>query len=157
MKGQSRTFVTLALIMLVVGVLRFFMKGWADALGVPEIIGSLIVSLNIVLLVGLAIIFAREGRAPDGRYLAAAGWYLALAAWSTILIVTGILITARIGTPTYYEEMVFAHRALPPFQHAVSHAVAFVFVGVVGLLLGWPIYWIAKRGRPASLAPAVQS
>ena len=72
---------------------------------------------------------------------------MALAAWSTILIVTGILITARVGTPTYYEEMVFAHRALPVFQHAISHAVAFVFVAVVGLLLGWPVYWVAKRGR----------
>jgi hypothetical protein len=148
MRSQSRTFLILVLIMLVVGVLRFFMKGWVDALGIPEIVGSLIVSLNIVLLVGLVIFFAREGRAPDGRYARAAGWFVALAAWSSILIVTGILVTARIGTPTYYEEMVFAHRTLPTFQHAVSHAVAFVFVAVVGLLLGWPIYWVAKRGRP---------
>lgn len=157
MKGQSRTFLILALIMLVVGVFRYFMKGWVDALGVPEIVGSLIVSLNIVLLVGLAIFFAHEGRAPDGRYLAAAGWYLALAAWSTVLIVTGILITARTGTPTYYEEMVFAHRALPPLQHAVSHAAAFVFLAVVGLLLGWPIYWVTKRGRPTGVTLAGQS
>lgn len=153
---QSSTFRTLALIMLVVGILRYFMKGWVDALGIPEIIGSLIVSLNIVLLVGLVIFFLSEGRDPDGRYSRAAGWFLALAAWSTILIVTGILITARTGTPTYYEEMVFAHRSLPVVQHAISHAVAFVFVAVVGLLLGWPVYWVAKRGRPA-MRPANQS
>ncbi len=133
--------------MLVVGILRYFMKGWVDALGVPEIIGSLIVSLNIVLLVSLVIFFAREGRDPDGRYVQAAGWYVALAAWCTILIVAGILITARTGTPTYYEEMVFAHRSLPVVRHAISHAVAFVFVAVVGLLLGWPVYWVAKRSR----------
>jgi hypothetical protein len=147
--NQARTFRILALIILIVAILRYFMKAWVDALGVPEIIGSLIVSLNMVLLVGLVIFFVREGRDPDGRYVRAAGWFIALAAWSTILIVTGILITARTGTPTYYEEMVFAHRSLPVFQHAVSHAVAFVFVAVVGLLLGWPVYWVAKRGRPA--------
>jgi len=150
MSGQSRTFVTLAAVMLVVGVLRYFMKGWAEALGVPEIVGSLIVSLNVVLLVGLAIFFAREGRAPDGRYVRAAGWFVALAAWMSILIVAGILITARTGTPTYYEEMVYAHRTLPPVQHAISHAVALVVVAVVVLLLGWPIYWAAKRGRPSA-------
>ena len=149
MSSKWRTFRILALIMLVVGILRYFMKGWVDALGVPEIVGSLIVSLNIVLLVGLVIFFVSEGRDPDGRYVRGAGWFIALAAWSTILIVAGILITARTGTPTYYEEMVFAHRSLPVFQHAVSHAVAFVFVAAVGLLLGWPVYWVAKRGRPA--------
>jgi hypothetical protein len=148
MSSQSRTFQILAVVMLVVGVLRYFMKGWVDALGVPEIIGSLIVSLNIVLLVGLFIVFIREGRAPEGRYARAAGWFVALAVWMSILIVIGILITARVGTPTYYEEMVFAYRALPPVQHAVSHAVALVFVAVVGLLLRWLVYWVAKRGRP---------
>jgi len=149
MKGQSKTFLILAVVMFVVGVLRYFMKGWVDALGVPEIVGSLIVSLNVVLLIGLVIFFAREGRAPDGRYVRAAGWFVALAAWSTILIVAGILITARTGAPTFYEEMVFAHRSLPTAQHAMAHSVAFVFVAVVGLLLGWPVYWVAKRGRPA--------
>jgi len=136
--------------MLVVGILRYFMKAWVDALGVPEIIGSLIVSLNIVLLVALVIFFVSEGRSPHGRYQVAAGWYLVLAAWYTILIVAGILITARTGTPTYYEEMVLAHKTLPVVQHAISHAVAFVFVAVVGLLLGWPAYWVAKRGRPGA-------
>jgi hypothetical protein len=148
MGSQARTFQTLALIMFVVGVLRYFMKGWVDALGVPEIVGSLIVSLNIVLLVGLVIFFAQQGRAPEGRYARAASWFVALAVWMSVLIIVGILITARVGTPTYYEEMVFAHRSLPPVQHAISHGVALVFVAVVGLLLGWPIYWAGKRGRP---------
>jgi len=142
--------------MFVVAILRYFMKGWVDALGVPEIVGSLIVSLNIVLLVGLVIFFVSEGHDPGGRYIRAAGWFIALAVWSTILIVTGILITARTGTPTYYEEMVFAHRSLPVVQHAISHAAAFVFVAVVGLLLGWPVYWVAKRGR-SSAQPVGQS
>lgn len=156
-KSNATVFLILALVMLVVGVLRYFMKGWVDALGVPEIVGSLIVSLNVVLLVGLVIFFGREGRAPDGRYLHAAGWFTALAAWSTVIIVTGILLVARNGASTYYSEMVAAHRELPPVQHAVSHAVALVVVAAVGALLGWPVYWVAKRGRrpaPAAVAQA---
>jgi hypothetical protein len=155
MRGHSRTFFILALIMFGVAVLRWFMKGWMDSLGMPELLGSFLSSINIVVLAGMVIIFAREGRAGDGRYWRAGGWWLALAAWEQMLIIPGILLAARTGASTYYSEMVNAHRELPPVQHALSHAVAFVFVGGVGLLLGWLVYWVAKRGRqPQIVSPA---
>jgi hypothetical protein len=147
MEGRSRTFFILALVMFVLAVLRWFMKGWAASMGLPEIAGSLLTSLTILLLIGLVIIFAREGRASEGRYWRGAGWWVALAAWQQILVIAGILLAARTGASTYYSEMVGAHRELPPVQHAVSHAAALVFVAGVGLLLGWPVYALTKRGR----------
>jgi hypothetical protein len=156
MNGHRRTFLILALIMFVVAVLRWFMKGWMDALGMPELLGSFLASVTIVLIVGLVIVFAREGRAVEGRYSRAAGWWIGLAAWEQILVISGILLAARTGASTYYSEMVGAHRELPPVQHALSHAVAFVFVSAVGLLLGWFVYWVAKRGRRAGTVAAAQ-
>lgn len=154
MRGQ-RTFFILALIMLGVALLRWFMKGWMDSLGMPELLGSFLSSITIVVIVGMVIIFAREGRAADGRYRRAGTWWIALAAWSQILVIAGILLAARTGASTYYSEMVGSHKELPPVQHALSHAAAFVFVGGVGLLLGWLVYWVAKRGRqPHIVAPA---
>ena len=147
MKGQSKTFFILALIIFIVAVLRWFMKGWMDSAGMSELLGSFLVSINIVLLAGMVIIFAREGRSPDGRYWNAGGWWIALAAWASVLIVSGILLAARTGASTYYSEMIGAHRELPPVQHALSHGVAFIFVAGVGLLLGWAVYAVAKRGR----------
>ncbi|HUI43257.1 MAG TPA: hypothetical protein VL523_14940 [Terriglobia bacterium] len=151
-RSNSKVFRNLALIMLAVGVVRWFMKGWVDELGIPEMAGSLLVSITIVLLVGLVMIFAREGRAPNARYWQAAGWWVALAAWSQILVISGILLAARTGASTYYSEMVAAHRELPPVRHALSHGAAFIFLAGVGLLLGWPIYWVAKRGRAKATA-----
>ncbi|HEV2378563.1 MAG TPA: hypothetical protein VG206_02060 [Terriglobia bacterium] len=154
MRGQ-RTFFILALIMFGVAVLRWFMKGWMDSLGLPELLGSFLSSITIVALVGLVVFFASEGRSPQPRYWRAGTWWIALAAWSQILVIAGILLAARTGASTYYSEMVAAHRELPPVQHALSHAAAFVFVGGVGLLLGWLVYWVAKRGRqPQIVRPA---
>jgi hypothetical protein len=151
MKDHSKTFWVFALILVVVAVLRWFMKGWMDSAGMPEMLGSLLSSLNIVILIGLFFLFVPEGRAADGRYWRAGGWWIALAAWETVLIVTGILLAARTGASTYYSEMVATHQDLPPVRHAISHGVAFVFVSGVGLLLGWAIYAIAKRGRKAAV------
>ena len=147
MKGHAKIFSILALVMVVVAVLRWYMKGWVDARGMSEMTGSLLTSINIVLLIGLVIVFAREGRAADGRYWRAGGWWIALAVWEQLIVIGGILLAARTGASTYYSEMVGAHRELPPVQHATSHAVATVVVAGVGLLLGWPVYWMAKRGR----------
>ena len=148
MKAQAKTFLVLALIIFVVALLRWFMKGWMDSIGMPELLGSFLASINIVLLVGMVIMFASEGRRADGQYWHAGGWWIALAAWASVLIVAGILLAARTGASTYYSEMVGAHQELPPVRHAVSHGVAFVFVAGVGLLLGWAVYAVAKRGRP---------
>ena len=153
-KSNSSVFLILALIMFVVAVVRWFMKGWMDSLGMSEMIGSLLMSITVVLLVGLVIIFAREGRAAEGRYASAAGWWVALAVWSQVLVISGILLAARTGASTYYSEMVGQHRDLPPVQHALSHGVALVALSAVGLLLGWPVYWIAKRGRRTAAAAA---
>ena len=146
-KSNASVFLILALVMFVVAVLRWFMKGWVDSMGISEMIGSLLVSITIVLLVGLVVIFAREGRALGGRYWNAAGWWIALAVWSQVLVISGILLAARTGASTYYSEMVAQHRDLPPVQHAISHGVALVAIAAVGLLLGWPVYWASKRGR----------
>jgi hypothetical protein len=153
-RSNASVFLILALVMLVVAVLRWFMKGWVDSMGASEMVGSLLVSITIVLLVGLVIIFAREGRVPEGRYWQAGGWWIALAVWSQVLVISGILLAARTGASTYYSEMVAQHRDLPPVQHALSHGVALVFLAGVGLLLGWPVYWASKRGRPAVASTA---
>jgi hypothetical protein len=153
-KSNSAVFLILAMIMLGLAVVRWFMKGWVDSLGLPELVGSLICSITLTLLVGLVIIFAREGRAPAGGYWRAGAWWVALTAWSQILVISGILLAARTGASTYYSEMVVAHRELPPVQHAISHSVAFVFLSAIGLLLGWLVYWVAKKGRRSELAAA---
>ncbi len=148
-KTNGSVTLILALIMFAVAVVRWFMKGWMQSLGVSETVGSLLMSVNIVLLIGLVILFAREGRLAGGRYWSAAGWFIALAVWEQVLVISGILLAARTGVSTYYSEMIAAHKELPPVQHALSHAVALVFVAALGLLLGWLVYWVAKRGRTA--------
>jgi len=153
-KSNASVFLILALVMFVVAVLRWFMKGWIDSRGISETVGSLLASITVVLLVGLVVIFAREGRAPEGRYWNAAGWWIALAVWSQVLVISGILLAARTGASTYYSEMVAQHRDLPPVQHALSHGVALVFLAGIGLLLGWPVYWVTKRGRGTAVRPA---
>lgn len=149
MKTQGKTIVWLALIALVVAVLRFFMKGWAESLGLSPTVGSLLTSVTIVFLVGLVIVFLREGRAPEGRYLRAVGWFVLFTFWCQALVISGILITASTGIPTYYEEMMGKHLAMPPVRHALSHAGVSVILAVVGSALGGLVYWIAGRGRKA--------
>jgi hypothetical protein len=151
-RSNASVFRILAAIMFVAAVVRWFMKGWMQSLGVSEVVGSLLVSVNIVLVIGLVILFAREGRAPGGRYWNAAGWFIALAVWEQVLVIGGILLAARTGASTYYSEMIATHRELPPVQHALSHGVALIFVAAVGLLLGWAVYAIARRGRPVRVA-----
>lgn len=156
MKWQARTVSILALIALVVAVLRYFMKGWVEPLGVSERAGSLIASITVVLLVSLIIIFAREGRATEGRYLYAAAWFVLLTAWCEILVIAGILITARTGAVTYYQETMARPGSAPPLPttHALSHAVAFFPLAIIGSALGGIVYWVAKTGRRANPAPA---
>ncbi len=149
-----KVFSWLALVALVVAVLRFFMKGWAASLGLPPMAGSFLTSVTIVFLVAMVIIFAKEGRAATGSYLRAIAWFVAFTIWCQALVIAGILITASSGTPTYYEEMMGKHLAMPPVTHALSHMVAAAIMAVVGSLLGGAVYWITKRGRGAVAAPA---
>jgi hypothetical protein len=157
MKINSRAFRILAVVTLVVAVLRYFMKGWVQPLGVSDTVGSFFASVTIVMLIGLVILFIREGRAPDGSYWRGAIWFAALAVWTQSLVIAGIILTARTGKATYYEEIVGSHRTLAPLPHAISHLLAGVIVAVLGGILGLPFYFIARRGRPASATPASQS
>lgn len=145
-----RTFSILAAVALLVAVLRYYMKGLLQPMGVSDFAGSFLASVTLVTLVGLVVIFAIEGRAAGGAYWLAAAWFAAFAIWCQGLIIAGILIAARTGTPTYYDEMMGKHMNLPPVQHAISHGIAGVVVALVGMLLGVPIYFVAKRGRPAT-------
>jgi|GEM_PF-3493895 len=150
MSKNLRVFLILAAVALVVAVLRYYMKGLLQPMGVSDFAGSFLASVTLVTLVGLVLIFAREGRTPGGTYLVAAAWFAAFALWCQGLIISGILIAARTGTPTYYDEMMGKHMSLPPLTHAFQHGIAGVIVAIVGMILGAPIYFLARRWRPAS-------
>jgi hypothetical protein len=154
-KSHVKTVLILAGIAAVAAVLRYFVRGWVEPLGVPTIVGSLLASVTIVLIVGLVLIFLREGRNPQGRYIKAAAWYSVLALWCESLVIAGILITERTGASTYYQGPWEAvHQAFPTSAaHAIGHTKGFVFRLAVWLILGAIIYAVAKRRR-AKLQPA---
>jgi len=130
-------------------VLRYFMKGWLDPLGVPVFLGSLLASVTLILLIGLVVLFMREGRAVEGRYLRAAGWFVALALWCELLVIAGILVTERTGADTYYQgpwEMV-REMFTTPSAHAIGHSQGFFVRAAIWLLIGAAVYWLAKRRR----------
>lgn len=154
MSKNLRTFLILAAVAVVVAVLRYYMKGWVQPLGVTDFAGSFIASITIFTLVGLVIIFASNGRAAGGCYWRAAAWFAAFAFWCQALIISGILIAAKTGTPTYYDEMMGKHMNLPPLTHAFQHGIAAVVVAIIGMILGVPVYFIAKRWRPVGASPA---
>jgi hypothetical protein len=145
-KVNGRALLVLMVATVVVAFLRYFMKGWVQPLGVSDKAGSFIASITLVVLVGLVILFVREGRAAEGSYWRAVGCFAVLAIWSQVLIVAGILIVARTGAATYYDEMMGRHLGMPPVNHAISHLIVAVPEAIVGSLLGGLIYWLAKRG-----------
>ena len=133
----------------IAAVLRYFMKGWLDPLGVPTFLGSLLASVTIILLIGLVLLFVKEGRESDGRYFRVAGWFVALAGWCELLVITGILVTERTGADTYYQgpwEMV-RERFTTPSAHAIGHTQGFLVRTVIALLLGAVIYAVARKRR----------
>jgi hypothetical protein len=140
----------------VVAVLRYFMKGWVDPLGVPAFLGSLLASITLVLLIGLVLLFVREGRESEGRYFVVAGWFVALAVWCELLVITGILVTERTGAETYYQGPWEAvrERFTTPSAHAIGHSQGFFVRTAIALLLGAVIYWLAKRRRTSQTQPA---
>ena len=148
MSRHSRTVLILGAVATMVAVLRYFMEGWVEPLGVPTAVGSLLASVTIVLAVGLVIIFVREGRI-GGRYVRAAAWFAVLAIWCEILVIGGILVTERTGARTYYEGPWEAVHTMfrTPAAHAIGHTQGFFVRLAVWLLLGAIIYWLTKRRR----------
>lgn len=134
---------------MVVAVIRYFLKGLLAPLGVPTAVGSFLASITIVVLVGLVLIFLREGRSSSGSYVRAAAWFVALAAWCEALVISGILLTERTGASTYYQgpwEMV--EKMFPnPGAHAIGHSQGFFVRLAVNLIIGAIIYAVTKRRR----------
>lgn len=149
MSSNRRTVFTLAGIAIVVAVIRYFLKGLLAPLGVPTVVGSFLASITIVLLIGLVLIFLREGRRSNGKYVRAAGWFVALAVWCEVLVIAGILITERTGASTYYQgpwkmvEEMFPN----PTAHAIGHSQGFFVRLAVNLIIGGIIYALTKRRR----------
>jgi hypothetical protein len=107
--------------------------------------------VTVVLLAGLAVIFFREGRQPEGRYLRAAAGFVLLAIWCELLVIGGILTAERLHLHTYYAGPFAAvERMFPtPAQHAFGHAQGFWFRTPLLLALGGVTYLIGRRKRPA--------
>ena len=140
----------------IVAVLRYFMKGWLDPLGGPTFLGSLLASVTLVLLIGLVLLFLKEGRESEGRYFRVAGWFVALAVWCELLVITGILVTERTGAETYYQGPweVVRERFTTPSAHAIGHAQGFFVRTAIALLLGAAIYGLVRRRRASQTQPA---
>lgn len=149
MRSNRSIVFTLAGIAAVVAVIRYFLKGLLEPLGVPTVVGSFLASITLVLLVGLVLIFLREGRSSNGSYARAAAWFAALAAWCEVLVIAGILITERTGASTYYQgpwEMV--EKMFPnPAAHAIGHSQGFFARLAINLIIGGIIYAVTKRRR----------
>lgn len=152
-RRHSREVLILAIVALILAVLRFFMRGWVESAGIPARTGSLFASIDILLLIGLVIIFVREGLAQERRYLRAAAWYVILAAWCTILVIAGILTTAATGASTYYQDTM-SKPPPTPLHHAMMHAIAFIPIVLIGMLLGLILYGATgflRRKHPAEM------
>ena len=140
---------TFAVLASIAAVFRLFAKALLEPMGVPTIAGSLLVSITVVLLVGMGLIFAREGRNPNGRYMRAVAWSILLAAWCELLIIGGILATEALGTSTYYQGPWEQVREVFPTgaSHAIGHMQGFIFRLMAYLILASIVYLIARRMR----------
>lgn len=154
--SHRRAFLILVAVAAIAAVLRFYMKGWVEPLGVPTIVGSLFASVTVVLLVGLVLFFLREGREVEGHYFRAAAFFIGLALWCELLVIAGILVTERSGANTYYQGPWEAvrERFVTPSSHAIGHAQGFIVRTLIGLLLGAAIYAVSKRRRGKQAQPA---
>jgi hypothetical protein len=156
MSSNRKIVFTLAAIATVVAIIRYFLKGLLAPLGVPTVVGSFLASITIVLLVGLVLLFIREGLSKEGRYIRAAAWFAALAVWCEVLVIAGILLTELTGASTYYQgpwEMV--EKMFPtPAAHAIGHSQGFFVRLAFNLIIGAIIYAIAKgrRGKTSGKA-----
>lgn len=147
MKVNGRALFYFLGIILVVAIVRFFLKGWLEPLGVSDQVGSFLVSISIATLIGLFVFFIREGRSPEGSYWRGVLCFAVLAVWSQSIIFAGIMIADKTDKATYYEEAFGKHLEMPPLQHGITHMIASVPEAIVGAIVGAVIYFIAKRGR----------
>jgi divalent metal cation (Fe/Co/Zn/Cd) transporter len=147
--GHGKGVLALGILAVLAAVLRYFMRGWLEPLGVPTVIGSFVASVTLVLLAGLLVLYRREGRRLGGRYWRATAWYVALAAWCELLVIAGILVTEQTGASTYYTgpwhmvEEVFPTAT----AHAIGHTQGWGLRLVIGLVLGAGVYLVARSGR----------
>ena len=100
---MKKLVLTLGAIAFAAAVVRFFLKGLLEPVGVPVFVGSFLASITIVLLVGVGLIFRREGHDPNGRFFRGAGWAVLLSLWCQILIIGGILSTEWLHADTYFS------------------------------------------------------
>jgi hypothetical protein len=150
--SHGRLFLKAAALVLVVAVIRYFIKGWLEPLGVATAVGSFLASITIVLIIKMVLIFLREGRRAGGRYLVAAAWFAGFVVWCQALIIAGILITEKTGKDTYYSGpwQVVQERFPTPAAHAIGHTQGMIFMIVLGMVLGAVIYLLSKRSRPST-------
>ena len=148
---MKKLFLTFAAIAFGAAVVRFFLKGLLDPLGIPPAVGTFLASITIVLFLGAGLIFRREGKDPAGRFLRGAGWASLLSAWCQILIIGGIFATEWLKADTYFSgpwQMV--HERFPTAaQHAIGHTQGFFFLTALLLIIGGIVYKIAGRRRSA--------
>ena|SRR5881628_2777010 len=146
---MNRTVLFLGGIAAIAAVLRLFTRAIFEPLGAPTFLGSTLVSVSVVLLIGMSLTFLREGRRPDGRYLRAAGWFVLLALWCELLVIGGILTTEKFHLHTYYSGPFQAVERMFPTgaAHAAGHAQGFWFRTPFLLVVGGVIYMIGRRNR----------
>lgn len=150
MSSRGKLFVKAAAIAAIVAVIRYFIKGWLSPLGAPTFVGSFLASITIVLIIAMVLLFLREARRVDGRFLKAAAWFGGLVLWCQALIIAGILLTERTGKDTYYSgPWAIIHERFPtPAAHAIGHTQGMFFMFLIGVIIGGIIYVVAKRTRP---------
>ena len=146
---MKRLVAILAAIALAAAVVRFFLKGLLAPIGVPTVIGTFLASITIVLLVGTVLIFRREARDSDGRFIRGAGWTVLLSAWCQALIIGGILLTEAFHADTYYNgPWAMVQERFPTVTaHVIGHTQGFFFLTAILLIIGGIVYAIVRRKR----------
>lgn len=146
---MNKTVLTLGAVAAVAAIGRLFTRSLFEPLGVPTFLGSVLVSVSVVLLFGLGLLFYREGRDPKGRYLKAAARFVTLAVWCELLIIGGILLTDHLHLRSYYTGPFEAVEHMFPnaTAHAMGHAKGFWVPAPLLLAVGAIIYLVSKRKR----------
>lgn len=147
---MTRKLLLFAALAVTVAVIRFFLKEWLDALGIPPGVGSMLASLWVLEFVALIAFFR-----GDTRWLTAASAWLVLAAWCELLVVSGIHLTERTGWDTYYSgPWPSVHERFRTAEaHVRAHLQGFLVRAPLGLLFGTIIWRIRRRTLARWLEP----